>query len=244
MEISLEKEVIRQAQQIFRGIWPSIKQFMDGGPGRYKQLEAVPGNPLRFFGVNRHGWASDVAWISVDDPYTYNRFQRIYQKMMLPQIFEQVVDHDTEIRLFSAFFVVRKKCNESNMHVDYWPNVGSNALTLMTPLEDYESKSGGFGLLYQALNETVIKRYHYRKNKAIVFGARFTHSTEPGEGQVPQAYLCMQFGSDKKEHWNKILETINYQSRFVMAADGLMRPTELGLACGKEWHKCVRGLVV
>ena len=119
------------------------------------------------------------------------------------------------------------------MHVDYWPNVGANALTFMTPLEDYPTNAG-FALLYRASNETQVRRYRYQKGYGIVFGSRFTHSTEPGSSAQPQVYLCMQFGSDRQRHWPNILETINYQSRFVMAADGVMRPTALGIACGEE----------
>jgi hypothetical protein len=244
-EVKVDRQALAEANHIFESVRPAVEHFMSGGSGRYKQLEAIPGNPLRFFGVNRHGWSSDVAWISVDDPATYNRFEALYSKLGLDQTFRGIVDHAAELRLYSAFFVVRKTCKEANMHVDYWPGVGTNALTFMTPLEEYET-TNGFSLLYRrGKNETTgeVMRYRYQKRVGIVFGSRFVHSTEPGSSDRPQVYLCMQFGSDRQEHWPAILETISYQSRFVMAADGLMRPTSLGVACGEEHKDCLRRLV-
>jgi len=96
-----------------------------------------------------------------------------------------------------------------------------------------------------AHNESVQSRYVYQKGKGVLWGSRFTHSTEPGKSLSgrPQVYLCFQFGSDKKEHWDKILETINYQSRFVMAYDGVMRPTDLGRACHEDPGTCARALL-
>ena len=49
--------------------------------------------------------------------------------------------------MYSAFFVVRSECASPNFHVDYAREVGLNALTLMTPLDDVDD-TGGFQLLY------------------------------------------------------------------------------------------------
>ena len=45
------------------------------------------------------------------------------------------------------------------------------------------------------------------------------------------------------QRWPAILETISYQSRFVMAADGSRRPKSLGVACGEEHMGCLCRLV-
>ena len=52
------------------------------------------------------------------------------------------------VRLYSAFYVVRSFCLEPDLHVDWPDGAGTNAFTLLTPLEDYSS-SEGFHLLYE-----------------------------------------------------------------------------------------------
>ena len=139
--------------------------------------------------------------------------------------------------------MVRSRCDEPNFHVDYAAGVGCRALTLITPLEDYKD-SGSFELLYKteeaaqcreaegttdaissgdgdsmqkpASSLAKTRRYVYRFGKAIVFGASFRHSTEPGTSGskgAPRAYLCFTFGTDQPEHWPLISQTIDSQSR-------------------------------
>ena len=123
---------------------------------------------------------------------------------------------------------MRTRCDAPNFHVDYAREVGTNALTLMTPLEDFPPTEG-FQLLYQQAPTTSLppptaphpnasgeggtalppppRQYAYRKGEAIVFGASFVHSTEPGaaaDPAAPHVYLCFTFGTDKPEHWPAI----------------------------------------
>ena len=158
------------------------------------------------------------------------------------------------LRVYSAFFVVRSRCDAPNFHVDYAAGCGCRALTLITPLDDY-GDNGGFELLYEAtsavdagdeespgtrkasgdeLKET--RRYVYRRGKAIVFGASFRHSTEPGAttGGIPRAYLCFTFGTDRPEHWPLISQTIDSQSRVLARPDGALVRSSLGIRLDRD----------
>ena len=79
-----------------------------------------------------------------------------------------------------------------------------NALTLITPMRQYPTPASGFHLLYEQVAEPntaqgedgpdgLIRRYEYVYGKAIVFGAGFKHSTEPGRshGDEPQSYALL-----------------------------------------------------
>jgi len=172
--------------------------------------------------------------------------------MKLEEIFKKTVSHDKKIELFSAFFVVRSSCQKASWHTDYVPQVGTDALTLITPLKDYNT-SKDFSFIYKPTvkndskipdNDTGIpdiRRYEYRKGKAIVFGSRFEHSTEPGvRPGVPQAYLCFVFGSDKAKIWEHIQSTTAAQSRFIIDYDGKPRETEIASKCKQASSTCLR----
>ena len=75
-------------------------------------------------------------------------------------------------------------------------------------------------------------RYTYRKGKALVFGSRFEHSTEPGAGQEGEqhAFLCFMFGTHDQAAWADISETMDAQARVVQEPDGELRLTALGRA--------------
>ena len=77
-----------------------------------------------------------------------------------------------------------------------------------------------------------LKRYEYRRGKAIVFGSGFEHSTEPGAGHDGEvhAYLCFTFGTDDQERWPQIAETLDMQSRIMQQPCGELRLSALGRA--------------
>ena len=280
-EVNLPRAPLVEAKRIFdSGGLNEVFRRLRSAPERSASHITPAGQ--HFFAVRAGGqgarWHSDLVWISADDALTFSTFDGIFRQMRIPQKFSRYVDHADSIRLFSAFFVVRTTCSAADMHVDYARGVGTNALTLMTPLADY-SPRGSFQLLYEGFDTSIAppsnpaaqdaatsrpsdqtagshvkldgvslvpttpmdpkgpsyplpQRYCYREGKAIVFGARFRHSTEPGQAetfaadgvdqpeQEPHAFLCFTFGSDKPEHWPLISETIGSQSRLHARPDG------------------------
>ena len=86
--------------------------------------------------------------------------------------------------------------------------MGTNALTLITPLKDHAAAGSGFQLQYRGDEDEAPRQYRYTRGKAIVFGAGFLHSTEPGRahGEEPHAFLCLTFGTDQLEWWPSIAE--------------------------------------
>ena len=190
-----------------------------------------------FFGQRVRNWSSDLGWVSVDDAATYKRFETLFHRMQLPDRFASVVPHTRTLRLYSAFFVVRSRCDAPSWHEDYLRSVGTDALTLITPLYDYE-ETESFQLLYRATEgdsvsdggEATQRRYSYRRGKALVFGSRFEHATEPGSGRDGEAhcYLSLTFGTDEQRRWAEIGKTLETQSRVLVQPDGTMRLTHLG----------------
>ena len=143
--------------------------------------------------------SSDLSWISVDDEATFNVFANLFEEMGIANALAPVIDLDDTVRLYSCFYVVRSRCSAANWHTD-WPDaVGTNAFTLLSPIEEYETDD--FQLLYED-SQGVQKQYKYRLGEAICFSSRFVHSTEPGhaipeqDGSVrPHVFLCFTFGS-------------------------------------------------
>ena len=148
--------------------------------------------------------------------------------------------------MYSAFYVVRSRCANHSWHVDYQGPVGTHALTLLTPLRDFD-ETGSFQLSYRSRPPRAagaadvpfgegggadegVRRYVYRRGRAVVFGAGFEHSTEPGAGRDGQAhvYLCFTFGTDRQERWREISRTLGTQSRVVQHPDGALRLSNLG----------------
>ena len=84
-----------------------------------------------------------------------------------------------------------------------------------------------------------IRRQEYAFGKAVVFGAGFRHSTEPGSstepGGEPHVFLCFTFGTDRQEAWPLIAQTIDGdQSRMLCRPDGEIVLTQLGRSMQKE----------
>ena len=84
-----------------------------------------------------------------------------------------------------------------------------------------------------------IRRQEYAFGKAVVFGAGFRHSTEPGSstepGREPHVFLCFTFGTDRNEAWPLIAQTIDGdQSRMLCRPDGEIVLTQLGRSMQME----------
>ena len=234
-EFDVDPAIIDEAAAIFENGTPFAHLARPG-----EALQRVPTAAGDFFVVRVLSWASDAAWVSVDDCTSYARFQSIFERLELPQRFSHILP---DMRLFSAFFVVRSQCEMHNFHTDYEPGVGADALTLITPLADY-AETDSFQLSYVsdpsgAENEAAdasqheeheVLRYEYRKGRAIAFGDGFLHSTEPGAGRDGEqhAYLCFTFGTARKARWPLIAQTLEMQTRVLARHDGRLRLSKLG----------------
>ena len=137
------------------------------------------------------------------DESTLRKFESLFRRMGLPRAFAGVVPHQETLQLYSAFYVTRTHCDAPNWHADYAARAGTSALTLIAPLADY-AETDSFQLTYLSRDRDACdseggeaeeeewfagdadadgarrRRYTYRKGRAIVFGSRFVHSTEPG----------------------------------------------------------------
>lgn len=174
---------------------------------------------------------SDLSWISVDNMDTWHTFRSIFEETGVAEAVAPLVATHERIRLYSSFYVVRSRCAEPNWHTDWGAGVGTNAWTLLTPLEDYGTDD--FQLLYRnRAGEDC--QYRYATGEAILFGSHFEHSTQPGFARggagAPHAFLCFTFGCDDLSFYEEhIAPTISgYQSRMLVAADGSVRLTQLG----------------
>lgn len=235
-----------------------LKRSVDGRHHQRLKTSQQQGGthaPLRFFALRSRGSGgmggvtSDITWISVDDQHTYHTFEGLFRRVVEAAKLEDGdgplaahVRPAKRLRLFSAYYVVRSRCSQPFFHYDYPEEVGLNALTLMTPLSDFKERDS-FQLLYhkaavespfQPLGDGTAPpaRYAYKKGRAIIFGGRFRHSTEPGaahEDDGVHAYLCFTFGTDRDEHWPTIYRTIGgEQSRVTCTTDGRLVLTRLG----------------
>lgn len=255
-EIELDHTLIDEAASLFLR---SSRGGSDGGgrPGGYalqppfasvtdmaEPYQDIQTQAGAFF-AQRVTWDSNIAWVSADDRLAFDVFESLFRKFGLHETFASVVPHDETLRMYSAFYVVRTWCNSHNFHHDYLPGAGTDALTLITPLADYE-ETDSFQLSYRAKpaggarsgdasnagpgGGEGVRRYVYRKGRAVVFGSGFDHSTEPGAGRdgAPHAYLCFTFGTDRQQQWPAIARTLGTQSRVVQHPDGEMRLTQLG----------------
>ena len=240
-EIGIDEALVDEAAQIFydSGSFEKLTQMREP----YMDIDSSVGT----FFAQRVTWDSNIAWVSVDDRASFDAFESIFSRMQLPAKFAAHVPHSQGLQLYSAFFVVRSWCSGHNWHTDYKAPVNTDALTLITPLRDFR-EIATFQLAYRAQDnpegpgtadstptrqeggDDDVRRYVYKKGRAVVFGSDFLHSTEPGQGHGSEvhAYLCFTFGTDQQERWPQIARTLDTQSRVVVHPDGSMRLSKLG----------------
>jgi len=225
-EVDLDDAILGEVERLFYEGTP-FKRVTDGLSEPYAELETTAGT----FFAQRVSWDSNIAWVSVDERSSYDHLHDIFRRLRLPTTFASVVPHNHGLQLYSAFFVARTWCRSHNYHHDYKPPVGTDALTLITPLRDYK-ETDSFQLNYRAHDVSRERRwdarYVYKRGKAIVFGSQFEHSTEPGEGKEPHAYLCFTFGTDDQARWPEISRTLDTQSRVVCHPNGDFVLSHLG----------------
>jgi hypothetical protein len=189
-------------------------------PNLEREDEAFRSEPLSFYVTRAQGWRSDVKWWSPNDVATFDRFRDAFERLALGRRFRAIVDVERGIRLYCPFFVTRSWCEKADYHYDYEPECRTNAYTLMTPLCDYAPGSGQLAYLDAWGRRRV---YTYRRGRAVIFGARFWHSTQPIARGEPRAFLCFTFGTDKSRHWPGIEKTVGYQSNLLCRPDGTFR---------------------
>lgn len=245
-ELDVDESIVDEAAEIF---YSSGCLSYDGslGAARFDDVCTPEG---RFFTQRVSGWQSNIAWVAVDDRQSFARFEEIFERLRLPQRFASVIPHVRSPRLYCAQFVVRSRCEGYNFHTDYNAAVGTNAISLITPLRDFKERAA-FQLSFKATSGELqpdgqlalgtanaervqersdLRRYAYKKGKAIAFGSRFEHSTEPGAGQNGEvhAYLCFMFGTDDQSRWADIEKTMDAQARVIQQPDGELRLSALG----------------
>lgn len=168
-EIDVNKDVIDIATDIFERGEPFASASKDGEP--YESIETGVGS----FFLQRINWQSDACWISVDDKESYEAFHSIFTQLKLPERLAPLFPHSDGIQLYSAFYVVRSQCSAHNFHVDYKPEVGVDAMTLITPLQDYEEtetfqlsyighEDGMYASEFQPLNAVSIYLHSFRRS--------------------------------------------------------------------------------
>mmetsp|Transcript_156850 Transcript_156850/g.481120 ORF Transcript_156850/g.481120 Transcript_156850/m.481120 type:complete len:356 (-) Transcript_156850:69-1136(-) len=234
---SIEPSVIDEAARLFKDdvlpAYLSAKQeglvkvddFVDGFKVAYRRLQTDTGS--RFLISHPLTFPGDLVYVQADDESTYRRFESLFHQSGLIEKCMPIVDHSSGLRLFSCNFVVRSVVHGHNWHYDYDLQVGTDAVTLMTPVTPVHESGQGFHFLYRSLDGE-LQTYTYRRGEGIVFGAGFLHSSEPGESSEPWAFLCFYFGTDRQELWPSISKGLTSQTGFVCRPDGRFMRTELG----------------
>ena len=165
-EVDIPLEVIAEAKEVFRaaGLAEAFHSLHRSN-ARYLQVSAAE---ERFFALRALGGgmgggmggkmgggmggapSSDITWISVDGQSTFARFERLFGRLGLSSGFDRIVDPSERLTMYSAFYVVRSRCDAPFFHFDWPEAMGVKALTLMTPLAEYRTRSS-FNLLYAPL---------------------------------------------------------------------------------------------
>lgn len=163
-----------------------------------------------------------LLWVSNDNVATYNLFSEFFRSLDIASDVEQLIDFENRVVVYCGFFVVVDHLREPKWHVDYFE--GANAFTLIAPL--FEPVSGHGDLLYRD-DESIVRRYRYKRCEAIVLGNRFSHTTEPyPKTSSRRVLVSLTFGTDKLMHWRVLKETVSRQSDFLV------------LPCGHQIRTC------
>jgi len=246
-EVCVDPSLIDEAAAMFEAI--------EGGAGRraveIDRHERLVSSDGRAYFITRPDWNSDITWVAVDDSPTFAVYQRLFERLAIPQRFAGVVTGNP--RLYGAYFVVRSKCDSTNLHTDFEAEALSDCFTVMTPLHEYASKEQ-FQLSYVAVEAHAapgeamkaemdahghLRRYEYKRGKAIVFGSHFLHGTEAGRSheaeERPHVYLSFVFGSDDERRWPDLRPSLDWsQSRLLMHPNGTLGLSMLGRRLAQE----------
>ena len=161
---------------------------------------ALPGG-VRLYNQRPPGWKSDICWLSNADEAAYRWFETLFRRLKLDETVAPFVAHDSQIRLYSGFFVTRSHCDALDRHYD-WFTEQNCAFTTMIPLT---ANAAGMGLTYETVQGPE-RYYAYRQGKGIAFGAGFYHSTAVGHLDERAVFLSRTFGTDRMDEWGMIEE--------------------------------------
>lgn len=178
---------------------------------------ALPGG-VRLYNQRPPGWKSDICWLSNADEAAYRWFETLFRRLKLDETVAPFVAHDSQIRLYSGFFVTRSHCDALDRHYD-WFTEQNCAFTTMIPLT---ANAAGMGLTYETVQGPE-RYYAYRQGKGIAFGAGFYHSTAVGHLDERAVFLSLTFGTDRMDEWEMIEKTAGRQGRFICQPDGVFR---------------------
>lgn len=173
------------------------------------------------------GWRSDIRWLSHADVPSYRWFETYFERLKLAETVAFFVPHDAAIRLYAGLFVTRSRCDALDMHHD-WATAGNEAFTVMIPLT---ANAERMGLAYEDARGAR-RTYDYRMGRGIVFGSNFLHSTAIGRLPERAVFLCMNFGTDRMEHWPELALTTGTQARFHCRPDGVFATSSGARAVG------------
>ena len=162
----------------------------------------------------RPSWNSDIRWISAASPSTFSQFSDAFDRLNIARHVREYLDIDREVRLYAGFLHTRTRCVQADFHID-WALTNNEAFTLLTPV----CGSPNERLLYKTLAGDT-SEYRYKMGEAIVFGDHFLHSTPPGTSDPPFTLLVFNFGTDRMEHWQKIIKTVGEQCGLLRRPDG------------------------
>jgi hypothetical protein len=158
---------------------------------------------------------SDMCWVTAATETAFRKYEDAYRRLDVARHVRDYLDIDRDVAFYTGFLHTRTEAKEANFHVD-WQLTNNEAFTLLTPVSGFEA---GQKLLYKKLNGEVAE-YAYKAGEAIIFGDLFQHSSPPGRAAVPFTLLAFNFGTDKMEHWDKILRTQGRQCPLVQCPDG------------------------
>jgi len=251
-EVDVDTGVVNAARDMFHraGL---VEEYLglNGKTFKHSSLAPRTDDANRYFVVRAGGldkghpggWSSNLAWVSADDVHTWESFNTLFHGLGLHDTFMPIVGSESNLTLYAGYYMVRTRGTKPNWHVDYAPEVGQRGLTIITPIDtfavDPSNEDGQFQLLYKESDgDAPPRRYTYERGKAIVFGAGFEHTSEPGAAAdltAPHVYLCFCFGTDRQEHWPGIAKTLDgYQAKWLSMSNGEMVLSKLGVRMLEE----------
>ena len=183
-----------------------------------KKIASAPLQRDDFF-MTAPKWNSDIKWESACSFKSFKLFNDLFKKLIASkglQMAASHIDFNERIIMYSGFIVIRSRCTAPSFHDDWFPECGTNAFTLLTPIIH---PSDGPNLLFKD-SDGVDRKYKYEPGKGIVFSNKFIHSTDVGVSSSPSFLLSMVFGTDRMKYWEAISETAANQGKVYRLPSG------------------------